>query len=47
MTLAPESIRVNIAELRSTGMSFMPEGLEKQINLQEMADLLSYLGAAR
>jgi hypothetical protein len=30
-------------ELRSTGMSFMPEGLEQQISLQEMADLLAYL----
>ena len=33
-------LRVNIEELRSTGMSFMPEGLEKQIDVQAMADLL-------
>lgn len=36
-------LRVNIEELRSTGMSFMPEGLEKTINHQEMADLIGYL----
>jgi putative membrane-bound dehydrogenase-like protein len=36
-------LRVNIEELRSTGMSFMPEGLEKSINHQEMADLIAYL----
>jgi putative membrane-bound dehydrogenase-like protein len=40
-------LRVNIEELRSTGMSFMPEGLEKMINHQEMADLISYLLSAR
>jgi len=40
-------LRVNIAELRSTGMSFMPEGLEKQISVPEMADLLGYLLSAR
>ena len=36
-------LRVNIEELRSTGLSFMPEGLEKQINQQSMADLFAYL----
>jgi putative membrane-bound dehydrogenase-like protein len=40
-------LRVNIEELRSTGMSFMPEGLEKSINQQEMADLISYLMQAQ
>ncbi len=40
-------LRVNIEELRSTGMSFMPEGLEKMLNHQEMADLLSYLATTR
>jgi putative membrane-bound dehydrogenase-like protein len=40
-------LRVNIDDLRSTGMSFMPEGLEKMINHQEMADLIAYLLAAR
>jgi putative heme-binding domain-containing protein len=40
-------LRVNIEELRSTGMSFMPEGLEKSINHQEMADLIAYLMSAK
>lgn len=40
-------LRVNIEELRSTGMSFMPEGLEKAINQQEMADLIAYLMAVK
>ena len=40
-------LRVNIDELRSTGTSFMPEGLEKQIDVQGMADLLAYLNAAK
>ena len=35
--------RANIDELRSTGLSFMPEGLEKQLDYQAMADLLAYL----
>ena len=37
--------RNEIARMRSTGMSFMPEGLEKQINVREMADLLAYLNS--
>jgi putative membrane-bound dehydrogenase-like protein len=35
--------RSEIEQLRSTGVSFMPEGLEKQVDVQTMADLLSYL----
>lgn len=35
--------RIDIEDLRNTGLSFMPEGLEKEINLQAMADLLAYL----
>ncbi len=35
--------RSQIEELRSTGMSLMPEGMEKQIDPQQMADLLAYL----
>jgi putative heme-binding domain-containing protein len=35
--------RNQIEELRSTGVSFMPEGLEKQLDPQAMADLLAYL----
>ncbi|MDA1053448.1 MAG: c-type cytochrome [Planctomycetota bacterium] len=37
--------RNQIEELSSTGVSFMPEGLEKQIDPQAMADLLAYLDA--
>lgn len=36
-------LRVEIEDLRSTGLSFMPEGLEKMIDAEAMADLLSYL----
>src|SRR5205823_10976211 len=36
-------LRIDIEELRSTGLSFMPEGLEKQIDVPAMADLLAYL----
>jgi putative membrane-bound dehydrogenase-like protein len=39
--------RADIDELRSTGQSFMPEGLEKQLDHQAMADLLAYLTKAR
>lgn len=39
--------RSSIDSLRSTGLSFMPEGLEKQIGLQEMADLLAYLNSIK
>ena len=36
-------LRVDIEEMRSTGLSFMPEGLEKELDHQAMADLLAYL----
>jgi putative membrane-bound dehydrogenase-like protein len=36
-------LRSQIEELASTGMSLMPEGLEKQIDVEAMADLLAYL----
>jgi putative membrane-bound dehydrogenase-like protein len=36
-------LRVDIDELRSTGMSMMPEGLERLIDRPAMADLLAYL----
>jgi putative membrane-bound dehydrogenase-like protein len=39
--------RLQIDELRSTGLSFMPAGLEKQIDVQAMADLLAYIGSAK
>lgn len=40
-------LRLDIEELRSTGLSFMPEGLEKQIDVKAMADLLAYLNSIR
>lgn len=40
-------LRIDIEDLRSTGMSFMPEGLEKQIDVPAMADLLAYLNSAK
>jgi putative membrane-bound dehydrogenase-like protein len=40
-------LRVDIDELRSTGLSFMPEGLEKQIDVPAMADLLAYLDSLK
>ena len=39
-------LRGDIEELTSTGRSLMPEGLEKTINHQEMADLLAFLREA-
>jgi putative membrane-bound dehydrogenase-like protein len=39
--------RVNIASLKSTGLSAMPEGLEEKIDLQAMADLLAYLASIK
>jgi putative heme-binding domain-containing protein len=39
-------LRIDIEELRGTGVSLMPEGLEKQIDQQTMADLLEYLKTA-
>ena len=40
-------LRVNIEELKSTGISFMPEGLEKQIDVPAMADSLAYLNSIK
>lgn len=36
-------LRRDIEALQNTGRSFMPEGLEKQISVREMSDLLAYL----
>ena len=36
-------LRQNIEELTSTGASLMPEGVEKKVTPQEMADLLAYV----
>lgn len=40
-------LRNNIEEMRSTGISFMPEGVEKNISISAMADLLAYLDSIR
>jgi putative heme-binding domain-containing protein len=40
-------LRAKIEEMKSTGISFMPEGLENQIDHQAMADLLAYLNSVR
>ncbi len=42
-----EVLRSDIDELSSTRLSFMPEGLEKQVDVQGMADLLAYLDSIR
>lgn len=39
-------LRIDIEQLKSTGMSLMPEGMEKQIDQQSMADLLEFLRVA-
>jgi putative heme-binding domain-containing protein len=36
-------LRANIDEINGTGRSLMPEGFEKKVKPQEMADLLAYL----
>ena len=36
-------LRQDIEELRSTGLSLMPEGLEEDISVEQMADLLTFL----
>ncbi len=38
-------LRIDVEELRSTGLSFMPEGLEKQLDVTAMADVLAYLNS--
>lgn len=40
-------LRIDIDELRSTGVSFMSEGLEKQLDVAAMADLMAYLNSPR
>jgi putative heme-binding domain-containing protein len=40
-------LRINIDELQSTGLSFMPEGLEKEVDVSAMADLLAYLNSIK
>jgi len=38
-------LRRNVAEVRASAISLMPEGLESSINKKDMADLISYLRA--
>ncbi len=38
-------LRRNVAEVRASAISLMPDGLEKSINKKDMADLISYLRA--
>jgi putative membrane-bound dehydrogenase-like protein len=40
-------LRSEIDVLRSTGKSLMPEGLEQNVNLQEMSDLIAFLREGR
>jgi putative heme-binding domain-containing protein len=43
-----ESIaRSDVETFRSLGLSYMPEGVEKQIDIQAMADLLAYLNSIK
>jgi putative heme-binding domain-containing protein len=39
--------RAEIESLRSLGLSYMPEGLEKVIDIPSMADLLAYLNSIK
>ncbi|MGE0377356.1 MAG: hypothetical protein AB7Q45_18245, partial [Planctomycetaceae bacterium] len=36
-------LRIDIEEMTDTGKSFMPEGLEKDLNPQEFADILAFV----
>ena len=36
-------LRSNIDELLSTGVSLMPEGLEKELSKRDLADVLSFI----
>lgn len=40
-------LRTNIRRMRSGQVSIMPEGLEQQLDVQAMADLLSYLAGVK
>jgi putative heme-binding domain-containing protein len=44
--LSDTVLRIDIDQLKSTGQSLMPEGMERQIDQQAMADLLEYLKGA-
>ena len=36
-------LRQNVSEITGTGLSLMPEGFEKKLTNEEMADLLAFL----
>jgi putative membrane-bound dehydrogenase-like protein len=36
-------LRIDIEEMRSTGLSLMPDGIEKDVSPEEMADLIAFL----
>jgi putative heme-binding domain-containing protein len=36
-------LRIDIEELKSTGQSLMPEGLEKQLDKQQLADVIEFI----
>jgi putative membrane-bound dehydrogenase-like protein len=40
-------LRSELDELQSTGKSLMPEGLEKELSKQDVADLIAYLSAQK
>jgi putative heme-binding domain-containing protein len=40
-------LRLDIDEVRATGTSFMPEGLERQVDVAAMANLLEYLFSSK
>jgi putative heme-binding domain-containing protein len=40
-------LRADIAALQSSGLSIMPEGLEKELDQQALADLIGYLMSAK
>jgi putative heme-binding domain-containing protein len=40
-------LRSDLEELQSTGKSLMPEGLEKDLSKQDLADLIAYLGGRK
>lgn len=40
-------LRVDVDTLQSTGVSLMPEGLEEKIDVQTMADIITYLMQAK
>jgi hypothetical protein len=36
-------LRKNVAEIRASSVSLMPDGLEEQLSVQDVADLIAYL----